>query len=77
MLTHIAEWMESEQYIYGYGDRKKYRCYIFDKHTESYKLFYSEDDFYSELKILSLKYNMTEAEDLICYKRRKNNKSGQ
>ncbi len=56
--------METERYIYGYGDGKEYKCYIFDKTNLNHKLFYSTEEFYDELKILDLK----EAKDLIYYK---------
>lgn len=68
VLSHIGEWMETQRYIYGYGDGKKYKCYIFDKTDLDYKLFYSTEEFYDELKIRDLKYNMTEARDFIYYK---------
>lgn len=68
LLTHVGEWMETQRYIYGYGDSKKYKCYIFDKKNLDYKLFYSTEEFYEELKNCNLKYNMTDTKDYIYYK---------
>lgn len=71
VLTHIGEWMGSNQYVYGYGDGKKYKCYLFDKLSNELELFYKVDDFYKELETKNLKYDMSDTKDLIYYKARK------
>ncbi len=37
--------METQRYIYGYGDGKEYKCYIVDKTDLNHKLFYSSGGF--------------------------------
>lgn len=67
ILTNIGEWIDSEEYIYGYGDGKKYKCYIFDKNKKTIDFFYSDNDFYNILNEKNLKYNMSDTKDLNFY----------
>lgn len=67
ILTNIGEWIDSEKNIYGYGDGKKYKCYIFDKKTKKVEVFYSINDFYNILNKNNLTYNMSDTKDLSLY----------
>ena len=67
ILTNIGEWIDSEEYIYGYGDGKIYKCYIFEKNKKEVEIFFSTDDFYDILNENNLKYNMSDTKDLNFY----------
>lgn len=64
LLTGISEWMETDRYVYGYGDGSKFNYYIYDKELNNSLLFndgFDKDgDWYDKLHELNLHYNMTD-----------------
>ena len=63
IITGISDWIETDRYIYGYGDGSKFNYYIYDMKLNDTFLFddgFDGDSFYHKLQELNLRYNMTD-----------------